>query len=61
MNHDLLRKGIPSDSAGSENALATTTKESWVIQQDNAALQKEVGAIRAQVDAVQVELKAIRR
>jgi hypothetical protein len=41
--------------------LATTTKESWVIQQDNAALQKEVGAIRAQVDAVQAELKAIRR
>jgi hypothetical protein len=41
--------------------IAATTKESWVIQQDNAAFQKEVDAFRTQIDAVQTELKAIRR
>lgn len=41
--------------------IAATTKESWVIQQDNAAFQKEVDAFRTQIDAVQAELKAIRR
>ena len=41
--------------------IAATTKESWVIQQDNAAFQKEVDAFRTQIDAVQAELKSIRR
>jgi hypothetical protein len=41
--------------------IAATTKESWVVQQDNAAFQKEVDAFRSQIDAVQAELNAIRR
>jgi hypothetical protein len=41
--------------------IAATTKESWAIQQDNAAFQKEVDGFRTQIDAVQAELKAIRR
>jgi drug/metabolite transporter (DMT)-like permease len=41
--------------------IAATTKESWVIQQDNAAFQKEVDAFRTQIDAVQAEFKAIGR
>jgi hypothetical protein len=41
--------------------IAATTKQSLVIQQDNAAFQKEVDAFRSQIDAVQADLKAIRR
>jgi hypothetical protein len=41
--------------------IAETTKESWAIQQDNAAFQKEVDAFRTQIDAVQAELNAIHR
>jgi drug/metabolite transporter (DMT)-like permease len=54
---DTARKG--QDAILAE--IAATTKDSWVIQQDNAAFQKEVDAFRTQIDAVQAELQAIRR